>query len=205
MPPHWTLRCHHTYLRRLRSTRSSGRHSRCLWGPGEGLGACRVGSTREGRAREGRDLGLPPPPRLARPWGLFGLLRLMLPNDAGAQGLYEPRLLPSEPRLARSRAPAPRPASCRLPAWWLSSPPGCLTTLWPFWAPPLPPHAPRCWATYEDAAQLVQHPVAGGVEPLHVLLGTAHHVGPSCGERGRYGKAGGGARLQAGQPAQQHV
>lgn len=29
-----------THLRRLRSTSSSGRHSRCLWGPGEGLGAC---------------------------------------------------------------------------------------------------------------------------------------------------------------------
>lgn len=29
----------HTHLRRLRSTSSRGRHSRCLWGPGEGFGA----------------------------------------------------------------------------------------------------------------------------------------------------------------------
>ena len=31
-------------------------------------------------------------------------------------------------------------------------------------------------ATYEDAAQLVQHPVLGGIEPLHVLLGASHHL-----------------------------
>jgi hypothetical protein len=30
----------YTHLRRLRSTRIRGRHSRCLWGPAEGLGAC---------------------------------------------------------------------------------------------------------------------------------------------------------------------
>ena len=29
-----------THLRRLRRMRTSGRHSRVLWGPGEGLGAC---------------------------------------------------------------------------------------------------------------------------------------------------------------------
>lgn len=34
-------------------------------------------------------------------------------------------------------------------------------------------------ATYEDATQLVKHPVLGGIQPLHVLLGPAHHLDTS--------------------------
>lgn len=33
--------------------------------------------------------------------------------------------------------------------------------------------------THKDATQLVQHPVGGGIQPLHVLLGTAHHLAAS--------------------------
>jgi len=30
--------------------------------------------------------------------------------------------------------------------------------------------------TYKDSPEFVQHPMAGGIQPLHVLLGPAHHV-----------------------------
>ena len=36
----------------------------------------------------------------------------------------------------------------------------------------------------EDAAQLVKHPVLGGIEPLEVLLGSARH----CDEKGDGGR-----------------
>lgn len=103
------------HLRRFLSTRTTGRHSRVLCGPGDGFGACAAG------ARAGRSRGSP----------------------RGARGL-------GGAASARTRRR-----------------PGGLAN-----------------GAHEDAAQLVQHPVLGRIEPLQVLLDPARHggarVAPVC-------------------------
>lgn len=80
------------------------------------------------------------------------------PPSTGAVPCCGPGRLHRAWRLPRAAGPSPAPQA-RLPA---------------------APRTRRC--TYEDAAQLVKHPVPGGIEPLHVLLRPANHFCTSlCG------------------------